>query len=77
MTRPSRPIPLTQDHRLRSMGSLGDFPVQATTLDVFRNVVAISRRFLLALGWCDSRCRECCGWGGTSGPASDLATQRR
>ena len=58
VTRPTRPTPLTPDHALRFIESLGDFPVppgttayfpvQAVTLEVFRNAVAISRRFLLS-----------------------------
>ncbi|MDE0421526.1 MAG: PIN domain-containing protein [Gammaproteobacteria bacterium] len=48
VTRPTRPTPLTQDHALQFIASLGDFPVQAITLDVFRNAVAISRRFRLS-----------------------------
>jgi len=48
VTRPSRPTPMAQDHALRFIESLGDFPVQAVTLDLFQNAVAISRRFLLS-----------------------------
>jgi len=48
VTRPTRTTPLTQDHALRFIESLRDFPVQDVTLEVFRAAVAISRRFLLS-----------------------------
>ena len=48
VTRLTRPTPLTQDHALQFIASLRGFPVQAVTVDVFRNAVAISRRFLLS-----------------------------
>ena len=47
-TRPNRPAAITHDQALRFIESLGRFPVQAVTLDLFRAAVAISRRFKLS-----------------------------
>ena len=48
VTRPGRPGAITQDHALQFIERIGHFPVQHITLDVFREAVAISRRFQLS-----------------------------
>ena len=47
-TRSSRPEAITQEHALRFIESIGHFPVQDVTLDLFRSATAISRRFRLS-----------------------------
>ncbi len=47
-TRSNRPGAITQDHALEFIESIGHFPVQDVTLEVFRVGVAISQRFRLS-----------------------------
>ena len=47
-TRSNRLGAISQDHALRFIESIGHFPVQDVTLDVFRTGVAISQRFGLS-----------------------------
>lgn len=47
-TRPNRPAALTHDQALRFIESVGRFPVQETTLEVFHTGLSISRRFGLS-----------------------------
>ena len=48
VTRSSRLGAISQDHALRFIESIGHFPVQDVTLDVFRLGAAVSRRFRLS-----------------------------
>ncbi len=47
-TRPSRQAAITHEQALEFIESIGSFPVQGITLDLFRAAVAISRRFGLS-----------------------------
>ena len=47
-TRATRPGAIAEDQALRFIDSIGHFPVQDVTRDVFRTGVAISRRFRLS-----------------------------
>ena len=47
-THPNRPAPLTHDQALRFIESVGRFPVQETTLEVFHAGLSISHRFGLS-----------------------------
>ena len=47
-TRASRPGAITQDHALKFIESIGHFPVQDVTHEVFRAGVTISKRFRLS-----------------------------
>ena len=47
-TRPGRPAALTPEQALRFIQSIGSFPVQPVTLEVFLAGVSISRRFGLS-----------------------------
>ena len=47
-TRPSRQAAITHEQALEFIESIGSFPVQGITLDLFRAAVAISRRFELS-----------------------------
>ncbi|MDE2938070.1 MAG: PIN domain-containing protein [Chloroflexota bacterium] len=47
-TRPTRSVHMTHDDALAFLGTLLQFPVQAVTLDLFREAVAISRRYRLS-----------------------------
>ena len=47
-TRPSRQAAITHEQALEFIESIGSFPVQGITLDLFRVAVAISRRFGLS-----------------------------
>ena len=47
-TRPNRPAALTHDQALRFIESVGRFPVQETTLEVFHAGLSISHRFGLS-----------------------------
>ena len=46
--RPSRPGAITPEHAMRFIESIGHFPVQDVTLDLFRAATAISQRFRLS-----------------------------
>lgn len=46
--RPTRSGHMTHDDALAFLGTLLQFPVQAVTLDLFREAVAISRRYRLS-----------------------------
>ena len=47
-TRSSRPGAITPDHALRFIESIGHFPVQDITLDLFQAATAISQRYGLS-----------------------------
>ena len=47
-TRPSRQAAITHEQALEFIESIGSFPVQGITLDLFRAAAAISRRFGLS-----------------------------
>ena len=47
-TRPTRPGRMTHDDALAFLGALLRFPVQAMTLELFREAVSISQRFGLS-----------------------------
>lgn len=47
-TRPTRPGRLSDEDAIAFLGTLLGFPVQDVTLDLFRDAVALSRRFKLS-----------------------------
>ena len=47
-TRPTRSMVLTHDQAVRFIEAIRSFPVQAITLEVFRNALALRQRFQLS-----------------------------